>query len=314
MKRGYVDTPEGQMHYATEGEGQPLVLLHQGCRSSRMYLNLMPLLSKDYWVLAVDLMGFGNSDPVPLTNPSVPDRARNVFHFIDALGIDKCHLFGLHTGAALGAEIAAEWPEKVGTLTLFGFPFIESEEERQQIYAHLERTTGVPPAEIAVDWLPMNIFPDGSHLTVIWTRIYSEVLRYWLHSPPPWAPDFYPNPLQPVHRWATPEILGFMERWTLDYLQQMTRGTRLRWPGQPQKGSVLVYDFGPRLPLIKAPTLLIDADSPYETFFCQRNQMVKELIPNSKAALLPDSDDNAAEFRAPQLAEIMLGFLRQHRL
>ena len=314
MKRGYVDTPEGQMHYMTEGEGEPLVLLHQGCRSSRMYVHLIPLLSKDYRVIAMDHMGFGNSDPVPIENPTVPDRARNVYHFIDALGIEKCHLFGLHTGAALGAEVAAGWPEKIATLILSGFPYFESDEERQRTYDALEQTTGLPPADISADWLPMNIRPDGSHLTIIWARIYSEVLRYWLHSKPPWAPDNYPNPLQSVHRWADPEIIGFIERWTLDFLQQMTKGTRPRWRGQPTKGSVLVYDFNPRLPLIKAPTFLIDADSPYEVFVCRRNQRVKELIPNSETAVLTDSDDNAAEFRAPQLAEMMLGFLRRHKL
>ena len=158
-----------------------------------MYVKLIPLLSSDYWVIAMDLLGFGNSDALPWNNAPVPDRARNVNHFIAALGIDKRQLFGLHTGAALGAEVAAAWPEKVRALILFGFPYIESEEERQQIYAHLERSTGVPPTDIAADWTPMNISPDGSHLTVLWARVYSEVLRYWMHSPPPWAPDFYPT-------------------------------------------------------------------------------------------------------------------------
>ena len=314
VKRGYADTPEGQMHYMTEGEGEPLVLLHQGCRSSRMYVKLMPLLSNDYRVIAMDLMGFGNSDPVPTRNPSVPDRARNVFHFLEALGIDSCHVFGLHTGAAMGAELAAGWPEKVATLTLFGFPFIRDDNERQEIYADMERTTGLPPPHMSLDWLPMDISPDGSHLTVIWARIYSEVLRYWLHSAPPWAPDHHPQPAQSVHRWAGADILEFMEVWTLDFLQQMTRGTRPTLPGQPQRGSVRLYDFKPRLPLIQAPTLLIDGDSPYETLVCKRNKEVEKLIPGSKSVILPDSDGNAAEFRAPQLAEIMLDFLRQHRL
>jgi hypothetical protein len=29
MKRGYVDTPEGQVHYRTEGSGEPVLLLHK---------------------------------------------------------------------------------------------------------------------------------------------------------------------------------------------------------------------------------------------------------------------------------------------
>ena len=42
--------------------------------------------------------------------------------------------------------------------------------------------------------------------------------------------------------------------------------------------------------------------------------MVKEIIPNCEAAVLPGSDDNAAQFKAPELAEMMLGFLRKHPL
>ena len=320
-RRAYVDTPEGQMHYMTEGEGEPLVLLHQGCRSSRMYVKLMPLLSSEHRVIAMDLMGFGNSDAGPAENPSVPDRARNVFHFLEALGIDSCHVFGLHTGAAMGAELAAGWPEKVATLTLFGFPFIRGDNERQEIYAYLERTTGLPPPHMSTDWLPMEITPDGTHLTVIWARIYSEVLRYWLHSTPPWTTELHPSPVQSVHRWATPEILEFIERWTLDFLQQMAGNIRpplllMTSPNRSRRRNVPssdFYDVKPRLSLIQAPTLLIDADSPYEVSTCKRSKEVQSFIPGSKSVTLPDSDDNAAEFRAPQLADMMLDFLRQHR-
>ena len=315
VERGYVDTPDGQMHYMAEGEGEPLILLHQGCRSSRMYRKMIPLLSPRYRAIAMDLMGFGNSDIGPSMTPSLLDRARNVYHFIDALGIEKCHLFGLHTGAALGAVMAANWPEKVTTLTLFGFPYAANDEERRELVAHEERTTGLPPPTMSMDWLPMDITPDGSHLTIIWARTYSEVLRWWLHSAPPWAPDFYPNPLQSVHRWATPEILEFMEVWTVDFLQQMTRGPRPTLSDrQSDRANLLLEDIGSHLHNIKAPTLLIEPDSPYENFFCRRNREVQELIPNSKAVVLPDSDDNAAEFRAPQVVEMILGFVGQHRL
>ena len=294
----------------------------RGPGQSRMYVKLMPLLSDDYQVIAMNLMGYGNSDADPARNTSVPDRARNVFHFLEALGIAKCHLFGLHTGAALGAEVAAEWPEKVATLTLFGLPFTRDANERQEIYAYLEKTTGLPPPHLSDDWLPMDISPDGSHLLVIWARIYTEVLRYWLHSAPPWATELHPSPVQSVHRWATPEVLEFMERWTLDFLQQMAIGSRpplllMTSPSQSGRGSMLshdFYDFKPRLSLIQAPTLLIDADSPYEVPTCKRSKEVEKLIPGSNAVTLSDSDDNAAEFRAPQVAEMMLDFLRQHCL
>ena len=41
MKRGYADTPEGQIHFRTDGAGEPVLLLHQSPRSSRMYVKLI---------------------------------------------------------------------------------------------------------------------------------------------------------------------------------------------------------------------------------------------------------------------------------
>ena len=53
MKRGYADTPHGQIHYMTMGEGEPLLLLHQ-TGSSRQYWKLMPLLAGSYRTFAPD--------------------------------------------------------------------------------------------------------------------------------------------------------------------------------------------------------------------------------------------------------------------
>ena len=44
MKRGYVDTPEGQVHYRTEGSGEPILLLHKAGLSSDEYTEMLPFL------------------------------------------------------------------------------------------------------------------------------------------------------------------------------------------------------------------------------------------------------------------------------
>ena len=82
MKRGYANTPEGQMHYTVEGSGEPLLLLHQ-TGSSRSLMKLLPLLSKDYRVFAIDNLGEGNSDPLP-PQVEIRDMARSYVHFMDA--------------------------------------------------------------------------------------------------------------------------------------------------------------------------------------------------------------------------------------
>ena len=118
MKRGYADTPEGQMHYTVEGSGEPLLLLHQ-TGSSRNLLKMLPPLSKEYRVFAIDNLGEGNSDPLP-PNVEIRDMARSYVHFMDALGLEKAHVFGIHTGNKVGTELGAGWPSRVDGLILCG--------------------------------------------------------------------------------------------------------------------------------------------------------------------------------------------------
>ena len=63
VRRGYVDTRHGQVHYRESGKGAPLVLLHATPRSARVYTKLQALLAKRFHVIAPDTLGFGNSDP-----------------------------------------------------------------------------------------------------------------------------------------------------------------------------------------------------------------------------------------------------------
>src|SRR3970040_1617899 len=56
MKRGYADTPEGQIHYAAGGAGTPLRPLPK-TGSSRQYGKLLPLLAEKYRTFAPDNLG-----------------------------------------------------------------------------------------------------------------------------------------------------------------------------------------------------------------------------------------------------------------
>src|SRR5579862_94804 len=101
MQRGYADTPEGQIHYFTEGSGKPLLLLHMTPRSSTMYRRLIPTLARTRRVIAMDTLGFGNSDPAPACYKQIGDYARNVVHFLDAMGIERADVLGTFTGSLI---------------------------------------------------------------------------------------------------------------------------------------------------------------------------------------------------------------------
>ncbi len=117
IKRAFLDTEDGQIHYRIGGEGEALVLLHMNPRSSDEYRELMPILAQKYRVVAMDLMGFGDSDKPPRLY-SVADYAKSVIDLLDELGIDKAFFLGNHTGAFVSGEVTVIYPERVKKLIL----------------------------------------------------------------------------------------------------------------------------------------------------------------------------------------------------
>ena len=165
MKRAYVDIPEGQIHYRIEGTGEPLLMLHQTALSSDEFSEVIPVLGKSYRVVAMDVMGYGNSD-MPPREYKVEDYTQSIIHFLDALDIKKTNVIGHHNGAAFAVEMAAAYPERVDKLVLSGCPYL-AQEVRQ---ARLEQPR----------YKPMEIKADGSHLAEWWNYYSSR----WSHFKP----------------------------------------------------------------------------------------------------------------------------------
>ncbi|MET7640734.1 Ohr family peroxiredoxin [Streptomyces sp. NPDC005438] len=156
--RGYLDLPWGQVHYRRAGspDDPQLLMLHQSPLSSATYEPvLQPLADRGVGAIAVDTPGFGMSDPAP--EPwSVERYARAVWQIADALGLDRIHLLGQHTGAVFALEAARQRPERVRGLVFQGIP-VYSDEER---------------AAKAASYAPGYVLDDeGGHLRTIWERV-----------------------------------------------------------------------------------------------------------------------------------------------
>jgi len=153
MKRDYVNIPEGQIHYLTDGEGEPLLLLHGTPSSSNLYSRAVPLLAEKYHVIAMDTLGYGNSDKPP-QGYTIEDYARSIVHFLDALGIDKTSIVGSFTGAFLAIEVAATNPDRVNKMVLNGLVLLTPEERKAFDESPM--------------YNPMVISDDGSFLMQQW--------------------------------------------------------------------------------------------------------------------------------------------------
>lgn len=92
-----------------------IVLLHGYPTSSHMYRNLIPILSKQYHVLAPDFPGFGYSDAPDHSqfNYTFDNLAGTMQGFIDELGLKRFAIYIFDYGAPTGLRLALANPEKI---------------------------------------------------------------------------------------------------------------------------------------------------------------------------------------------------------
>ncbi|MCS6802719.1 MAG: alpha/beta fold hydrolase [Chloroflexota bacterium] len=157
IRRGFVETRFGQIHYLTAGAGEPLILLHQSPQSSAMFRPIIPLLAVERRVVALDTLGYGNSAP-PVGRATIPLYADAVSEAIAKLGFERAAVHGYHTGAAIAIDLAARAPAQVNALILGGIPYFDERERAQRLEALRAGRFGTPPAA-----------EDGSHLQTLFS-------------------------------------------------------------------------------------------------------------------------------------------------
>jgi pimeloyl-ACP methyl ester carboxylesterase len=155
VRRGYVPSSFGQLHYAECGTGEPVLMLHQTPRSWTEYLDVLPLVGTAHRAIAMDTLGFGASAK-PDGPHSVERFADAAGELIDELGLERFHLVGHHTGGVIAVELASRHRDRVASLLLSGTPFVDAERRRAAV--HRKPVDLVDPK------------PDGSHLLELWNR------------------------------------------------------------------------------------------------------------------------------------------------
>lgn len=89
------------------GVGAPLVLIHGIGHTWRAWRPMLPLLEERFDVLAVDMPGFGHSDPLPPGLDSTPEAlADAVEDEMGRAGFDRAHLAGNSLGGWVALELA----------------------------------------------------------------------------------------------------------------------------------------------------------------------------------------------------------------
>ncbi|MCK9896769.1 alpha/beta fold hydrolase [Frankia sp. AgB32] len=103
--------------YVRLGQGVPLVYLHSPFGEVGALPVFGALAAAGFEVIAPELPGFGQSDPVT-TWQNIADVVFTLRRILDRFEVDRAVLVGSSLGGWLAAELAVWFPERVGALAL----------------------------------------------------------------------------------------------------------------------------------------------------------------------------------------------------
>ena len=105
------------IYYEIHGDGEPLLMIQGYGQYSGHWTTLIPPFAKEYRVIIFDNRGTGRSDKpeIPYT---VKMLAADAGGLLDAIGIDRAHVFGVSMGGMIAQEFALNYPDKVINLVL----------------------------------------------------------------------------------------------------------------------------------------------------------------------------------------------------
>jgi pimeloyl-ACP methyl ester carboxylesterase len=98
-----------QLHYQTQGQGQPLILLHGLFGSSDNWGVVAKHFSQSYQVISVDLRNHGKSPH--FTTQTYPEMADDIVKLCDTLGLAQIHLLGHSLGGKVAMQFATQYPQ-----------------------------------------------------------------------------------------------------------------------------------------------------------------------------------------------------------
>lgn len=225
IRRRFFDAYDRQIHYRIRegGDRIPLLALHALPGSARQ-LELLIANSNGRTVIAPDLPGFGDSDPLATPAPAIADYAAHLGALVEGLGLETVDIYGTHTGAAVAIELALAAPQRVRRLVLDGVPLFDPP----------------PSADFAARYAP-RVEPDhnGGHL--LWVHNFCrDMLLFW-----PW----FDKSEGAVRSGGLPEA-----RVLHDWVLEVIKGLDAIPAGY---AAAFAYDAAARLPLLSQPTLFV---------------------------------------------------------
>lgn len=128
------------VHYSYEivGTGAPLLLLHGFTGSKNTWAPFIPMWSKKFQIISVDIIGHGETDsPEEVLPYTMPEVAEALEILLNNHGITKTHVLGYSMGGRLALYLMMTRPELIGSVLLeSASPGLLSREEQESRIKH----------------------------------------------------------------------------------------------------------------------------------------------------------------------------------
>jgi pimeloyl-ACP methyl ester carboxylesterase len=112
-----------EYYYEVHGQGEPLLLLHGGLGSIDMFAPMMlPTLSADREVIAVDLQGHGRT-PLGDRPFSLQSMGEDMAVLAKRLGRERVDVVGYSMGGGVALRMAIQQPQSVRRLVIISAPY-----------------------------------------------------------------------------------------------------------------------------------------------------------------------------------------------
>lgn len=136
---------QGVIEYEEIGEGEPLILIHGVGLDHTMWKQQVENLSKQFRVIAYDMLGHGGSShpPGPYTLSMFVEQ---LLSLADQLQLKTFHLIGFSMGGMVAQSIALSYPNKVKTLTILNSVANRTEKQRQAVLSRVNEAENASPS------------------------------------------------------------------------------------------------------------------------------------------------------------------------
>jgi pimeloyl-ACP methyl ester carboxylesterase len=189
LRRRIIQSCGRSVHLWTGGEGPALILIHGSPGNAWLVLPLARSLARHYCVYAVDTPGFGGSDGLPGSVGSVAQLADAYRDFLDSIGLANVLVYGTHSGAAIGLELAHRHPARVTGFVLEGVPIFTLEEQRPLL-----------APEYLAAFEPEIL---GGHYARAWTRFRDQFVWFpWYVREPSHLNEACAGSAADIHLWV----------------------------------------------------------------------------------------------------------------